>query len=419
MCLFNKKKLLIIVGAGASVEFDLPSVSNIDKSFDDWSNELFTVTSQSKSLYKYLKDEIEIHFNSGTSHIKTETNFEEVLFTALSLYSLNNDFKMNPISAFYDFKCMPEIFDKIRSKQRQVSYNDFEYLNSYLIDKLLDEFRNKCRKLEKSKQNELNILKKFLSELEKDFDLGVLTFNYDNVFLSQLNNPITGFDKSGMFDPSIILKNKNWNFIYHIHGSVHFDIQSTHNGLNDITFKNDLNSNFNQNSMGRSNQISVENQIILTSSIIAGYGKSYQIQKSPFYLYFTDFARKVYEADAILFAGYGFNDIYINNVIAASMDYNRKRPVVVLTYSNDNQNPMNFRNDNWALNLFNCLGKSTMGTKRYTNSTPIIEDLKKNKEFEISSDNNKPISIWHNGFLEACNHPNMILSELKLAKILN
>ncbi len=196
----------------------------------------------------------------------------------------------------------------------------------------------------------------------------MLTFNYDNVFLSQLSNPTTGFDHKGMFDPAIILDNKKWNFIYHIHGSVHFDMQSNSKGLHNITFNCDLSSRFEQNTSGRSGQTTPESQFVLTSNIIAGYGKSYQIQKNPYYIYFTDFAKKIYEADALLFAGYGFSDIYVNNVIAESFNYNRKRPVVVLTYSDHNQDPMQFRHDHWSWNLINCIATNphTMATKNYS-----------------------------------------------------
>ena len=311
-------------------------------------------------------------------------------------------------------KISPNINDGISPTLRPIEYNDFKHLTSYLIDELLKEFRLRCQTITNSKQNELNTLKTFLSELEKHFDIGVLTFNYDNVFLSQLNNPTTGFDKNGMFDPAIGLNNKKWNFIYHVHGSVHFDMRLNSKGLHNVMFNPDLSSSFQQNTSGRSGQTTPESQFVLTSNIIAGYGKSYQIQRNPFYLYFTDFAKKIYEADALLFAGYGFSDTYINNIIAESFDFNRKRPAVVLTYSDNNQDPMQIRQDQWSWNLINCIATNphTMSTKNHS-TAPAIIDLKINREFEISKDADKPLSIWHNGFLEACRNPNLIINELK------
>jgi hypothetical protein len=361
-----------------------------------------------------LKDEIIHYFTSISKPIKTDTNFEEVLYTAMNLYSLNNENKTNPVSAFYDLKTMPQVKDQLGTT-RDVDYTDFKYLTSFLIDELLKEFRNRCLTVMTSKQAELNTLKSFLSELENHFEVGVLTFNYDNVFLSQLNRPTTGFDKTGVFDPAIILK-KKWNFIYHIHGSVHFNMLSNSKGLHNIAFKSDLSSRFHKNTSGKSGQTTPESQFVLTSNIIAGYGKSYQIQKNPFYLYFTDFAKKIYEADAFLFAGYGFSDIYVNNVIAESFDFNRKRPVVVVTCSKDKQDPIQYRyiTDQWAWNLINCIATDPgkMASKNYS-IAPTISDLKTNREFEISKDINRPLSIWNSGFLDACRNPKLIIDELK------
>ena len=115
-----------------------------------------------------------------------------------------------------------------------------------------------------------------------------------------------------------------------------------------------------------------------------------------------------------MFAGYGFNDIYVNNIISESFDFNRNRPVVVLTYSNNSQDPMQFRQDSWAKNLTRTIvtNAHTMSTKNYT-VAPDIADIKRNKEFEVSKDSDKPLSIWHNGFLEACRNPKLIINELK------
>ena len=41
-----------------------------------------------------------------------------------------------------------------------------------------------------------------------------------------------------------------------------------------------------------------------------------------------------------------------------------------------------------------------------------ISELKANKEFEVSNDSKRPLSIWHNGFLEACLNPHLIINEL-------
>lgn len=409
MCIC-KKKLLIVAGAGASVEFGMPSVNKINSLFDDWSNEILSVPLFGESLYTYLKREIENNYNSVVKPIKNQTNFEEVLFTALNLYSIKNPNKSNPISAFSDIKSIPEI--NAFGKLRPIDSHDFITLVQYLIDKLLIEFRNKCSDLQNTKPNEINLVNNFIDKLSDKYDVSILTFNYDNILLNALKNPVTGFDKKGKFNPNLILKENKWNFIYHLHGSVHFDMLTGSCGLHEINFNPDLNSTFQQNASGRSGDVTIEEQMVLSSSIIAGYGKSYQIQRNPYYLYFSDFGRKIYETDALLFAGYGFNDLYINNLIRESFDFNRKRPVVVLTYSQDNEDPMQFRQDNWANQLSNTISVNRFNMSTWKNtSAPEIRQVKLDKTFEVSKDVNKPLSVWHNGFLEACRNPHLIIDE--------
>ena len=75
---------------------------------------------------------------------------------------------------------------------------------------------------------------------------------------------------------------------------------------------------------------------------------------------------------------------------------------------------MQNRFDNWSINLLKCIptNASMMATEKYSFEQAII-DLKYNKEFEISKEPNRPLSIWHNGFLEACRNPDLIINELK------
>jgi hypothetical protein len=153
MCIFKKKKLLIIVGAGASVEFDMPSVSAIDDLFDNWSNQILKIPSQSISLYRYLLNAVKNYYNSVPRPIKTDTNFEEILYTALSASSLNNSNHTNPLSALYDFKTFPQV--EASGTTRDVDSYDFMLLASYLIDELLKEFRSRCTTLTTTKQSEL------------------------------------------------------------------------------------------------------------------------------------------------------------------------------------------------------------------------------------------------------------------------
>jgi NAD-dependent SIR2 family protein deacetylase len=62
-----EQKLLIVLGAGASVEFGMPSVSEVDKLFDKWCSDRYIAVDTNQSYYKYLMEvsQKEHNFESG------------------------------------------------------------------------------------------------------------------------------------------------------------------------------------------------------------------------------------------------------------------------------------------------------------------------------------------------------------------
>jgi hypothetical protein len=172
-----------------------------------------------------------------------------------------------------------------------------------------------------------------------------------------------------------------------------------------------------QNSSGRSGQISTEGAEFPTSSIIAGYGKTSQIQRFPFRTYYSELDRLVSESDAVLFLGYGFGDTHLNHAFAKYRD-ERKRPVVIIDYADDEKmaafggglgdmpqvlaHAMRiFNTENSSMSWGNCRSPYTVG------------DIKKANDFESSTEPLTPLSLWYNGMEEACKNPDKILEKLR------
>lgn len=77
-----KKKLLITVGAGASVEFGMPSVLAVDKILDARAASLFPLAADPTSnLYAFVRDAIAAYYAKHPKPAMAKTvNFEEVLY---------------------------------------------------------------------------------------------------------------------------------------------------------------------------------------------------------------------------------------------------------------------------------------------------------------------------------------------------
>ena len=413
-----KKKLLIINGAGASVEFGMPSVKEIDKLFSQWSNDYCKlVNDANENLYDWVKAKTNEHFisNKITNNID---NFENHLYTmALIESALTNSnhwlYFSNKLKPFIDkFIELPKI-DYFNRNIEIVNDHHFSFLQSYLIDNLLSHFRRLCIDLENSFTDEQLLLKKFYKDLQREFDIGIYNLNYDNVIIRNVDNLKTGFSEINNQLDRNLLHSDDWNFCYHIHGSVHFDMKggTDNTQMHKINWNGDLKSLFSQNSSGRSSQYTSEGIIIKTSSIIAGLGKTNQLLREPFMQYYMTLDKNINEADAILFLGYGFSDLHFNALFEfIRFNQIKNRKVVVVDYANKDTESFQFRQDSWSNGVQQALPFNHYELeKRHIFD---INEFRLKKDFERNSNAKHHIAIWYNGFIEACKNSNKIIQEL-------
>ncbi len=343
--------------------------------------------------------------------------FESLLFTIQQIASISRDIKWEQfnyrLGPFAELKDFPEI-KTYGAIEKKADADDFGNMHRILVDKLVKYMREQCIVMKKNKKTELKQLKYFFSALKKKFQIGFINLNYDNVILSSLPDLATGFDSAGNFDRRKIYR-KKWNFCYHLHGSVHFDMNDTdHTEMHKIGWNPDLNSRFGQNALGRNTNATSEGIDHLNSTIIAGLDKTNQILRDPFRAYYMQLDRLIYESDAILFMGYGFGDNHLNKSFSFIRPGQSKiRKVVVIDFANDNGDGLQFRHDDWSYGLQTTIpfeGRE-MGHKKGESPNGALY-YKKKKILEKSFNTDYPLAVWYNGILEACLFPEKFLAEL-------
>lgn len=412
----SKKKLMVVIGAGASIELGMPSVNEVDCLFSEWAKDGYLlVNNEEKSLYCYIREEVNRHYSLNPKvGLHKETNFEELLYVILQLAAvLGDDNYTLPMNAFWGLKKLPKI--KSLTGEKFVDGNDLRQLCSRLIDKLTTEFRDRCKVSKEKNQESFSYFADFINQLNSDYEVAFVTLNYDNLITQACPSLFTGFNESsGEFEPSGVYERSDWGLIYHLHGSVHFDMYVKPLDMHAIKWNYDLESTFNSNSFGRNSQNTSEGISMPTSVIVAGYAKTNQIQRIPFRTYYSKIDEIANKADAYLFLGYGFNDFHLNNSLYSIRDGAHKKPVVVIDWASDEQDPMQFRHDEWSYNLCRTLRvkASEMATRTYQHAAPDIKDLKAAEEFEVSSNPDYPLSIWYGGFIQACINYTKVKSEL-------
>lgn len=406
--MFRKPKLLIVVGAGASIELGMPSVADIDKIFEDSALKYYSlVSNNNESLYTHVRDEINSGLLGAAGSQRT-TNYEEVLFTLLHLSALSNDYPQYTPKYFLSLNSFPEVIE-FKSTSKKTDSNTLRQLASLMIDDLLKEFRQRCLNVKEKIPDDFDLFKSFFEQLSNDYQLGIFSLNHDNLILQALPTLFNGFDRnSGAFLPEKILKTKKWDFCYYLHGSVHFDMSGDKYNMHGVKWNDNLPaiSDFKQNSSGRSPQITREGIGLPTSAIITGYDKISQMQREPFRTYYNRLDSAILEADAVMYLGYGFSDDHVNTCIKDrynKLTFSNKKPVMVVDWAGDKYDSLHFRRDDWAINLIDTLNLDYKFMSSPGHTAPaLISNLRKNKECEVSNSSDYPVSIWYNGFLELC-----------------
>lgn len=412
----KKKKLLIIVGAGASIDFGMPSVGDVDKLLDKHAGETYPLSSDPASnLYRYCRDMINMYYGgSPKPALRKWTNFEEVLYQINLLISYVSDpWRLRGSNALLRASFLPDVleFDRVKSSDESV----LRRLVNTLMDRLVDHFIDACETAITSKAAKVVELGKFLTAMRDEFEIGVVSLNYDNLITQALPGLHTGFNSAGEFVPMSVLTRTEWNFIYHLHGSVHFAMTGTPHDIHGITWAPSPLKNHAVHADGRNSQDSMEGTPYPMSPFVAGYGKTQQILRQPFRTYFAQVNRLAHEADSMLFLGYGFSDLHLNSAFSEAR--NRARPIVIVDWASDKQDSLAFRQDNWSHNLFKTLPTNAGQMSRPGHiAAASVAELKEEYEFEVSNNPDYPLAVWYNGMLEACRHPEKVLTHLRQPK---
>jgi hypothetical protein len=411
----NRKKLLIILGAGTSVSLGMPSVDQLNKKMEGWAREWSATRSDRINYYQRVAE------NRKQVEPASEPTFENLL---ADMHSLINSFPFEgseflPSSArdpvlmwfraadvFADLNIQPTGGGSKNHRRKIIDQLDFLYV------KLAEYFRTTCIDFSKSgiddPKHAFRHYKRLFIWLRERFDLGIYNLNYDSLAYTAASELFTGFDShTGAFLPSVIAKREQWDFLYHIHGSVHctfksvFRFEDTVFHLRpeeEIVWQSDLsNGEFHYTNGSRRRS---EGRHFQAGSLVAGGWKLEQIQSEPFLSLYSQFPRHVSEADAILIAGYGFADSHINSVLHNHLyrtEPEKRPPIVVIDYAVDRTRlPKRF--DTWASAMTNTLDTVNSGFRHMSYAVDEEDIPDKLRPAQTEFVMVPPIAVWCGGF---------------------
>lgn len=245
------------------------------------------------------------------------------------------------------------VLERLRNvpfNQKEVRFLEILYLNSLsILAGKISSYSYFTKTLDKIGDSEL--LKKsvnyFKFKSSQNF-LRIYTLNYDRIlqriFDSGQIPAFQGFKTEEIipskyhsgFDPIGIHTRTGENCIYHLHGSVFWEIESQNGDVEYFLTYGPVvpdvsNANLNQN-LTEFYEIEKNRRLVL-SSIITGYQKTLRTSVSPFRQMIAAFDRDCLTCDELIIVGYSFGDLHINDIIINSLKQNSKCNVIIIDIS--------------------------------------------------------------------------------------
>ncbi len=435
-----KKKLLVILGAGSSVEQDFPTTEQLDHEVKKWARE-FVINKEPEPIDSYRartradyfdllwknRENYCADFNTELLTTRIKPNYERVLG---DLHALMNGVLSKPYGdpilkwipkadVFSHLKIVPDSPDIDEHGSSKI-FHAVQGQLLHLCTKLVGRIRGNSQLFELELLNgrgtaQFKPYRALFDGLAQDFKIGVYNLNYDTVALNALPEAFVGFNrKSGEFLPAGLLNLKKWGFLYHLHGSVHHrvkvgsrEMEHDNFGLR-VDWDDDLSQERDSDDWKDTKDLSTgtDGKRFLPTSLIAGGWKLDQLQEEPFLTFYSCFPRHVYEADAILIGGYGFGDSHINSVLRNALrskaNEKKRPPVLVLDYEK-NRCPTAKRGGPWPTALGKTLHVPPQSFRSSAHrAQPHWTELPETVptgEFEVSL--HAPVAIWSEGFKSA------------------
>jgi hypothetical protein len=272
---------------------------------------------------------------------------------------------------------------------------------SRLLEGLARHMRAQSQRLDSADTPKKGKYGKLLGGLREKFDVGVYNLNYDTAALGALPGAYTGFDKNGVFEPRAVHERDRWDFVYHLHGSVHHSLDRRF-GDKIVWRRSTLEGEFYDGPEGRRSDSRSDGIKLPRTTLVAGGFKLDQLLVEPFRSFHASLVGHVYAANAILIGGYGFGDAHVNWSLRNRLSTpNTRPPVMVLHRACDKTDPMKYRGDMWAKELGLALGTGMNGhffAEPGNPSDPIPAELAKKDAFEVDAQHR--VALWHGGFIE-------------------
>ncbi len=331
----DKKKLTILLGAGAVIEATGVSTASITKKIIKECKEYKVTPSNRQSVVDYICKEYWEKFGKNdpeyTPYSKAKldvvakyVNFEDIFHVVelLAGYTLP--------SAVKEYTTGYKMFTKFKQK--------FSHVDRISITSTAHKIINVINDIIAEYNEEFTLksdyFREFLQKLEEEYILNIFNLNYDNWCEQSLSSfddgfrTISGYKKLQRFSIDEYRKacENNINTVAHLHGSILMgDAELKRDDINRFAYEDDNDclykyvdyksaANYRLKSF-RSGSNNQAGESLFASNIITGLMKTDKLLWNPLMEYEHHFYQALTTNKRLLIVGYGFPDKYINKML--------------------------------------------------------------------------------------------------------
>ena len=326
MAITKLKRALVVTGAGASLEFGIPSTAGLTKRIEAkvLGND-FLRHCGADCAYVEIRDRLAGYFHGGLPAI----NFEHVYHCAHEL--------------LYTFEPAPSALDQYRpilvpfiERRFAADRAALRALVEHMAKFIFEEVSAACDKPTCS----FSPLADFIDRLRQDYITRVYTTNYDDVLLQAVPDLYTGFGPKPSSDPKRFEPYAFWDAaesdgVFHLHGSVHmgFPFPPPSGGDPGVLYWFDSRADaLPHASFSGSGRSRMDGSRVLRTALITGLDKLSRLQWPPFDHYYARLARDALTADLILIIGSGLFDLHLNTWLNEARRRDPTPPLVFVDY---------------------------------------------------------------------------------------
>ena len=390
MAMKRKKRALVLVGAGASLEFGAPSTAELTKSIgkkvkvDSWLRDC-----GSDHAYREI-------FTILAGYLKGDTcavNFEHVYHCAHELL-----FTFEPDSgAINEYRpiLQPFICRRIETDKRALRA---------LVERMAEFIYKELSAICDKPTTNLDPLTSFLEGLRKDHITRIYTTNYDDFLLQAAPDLYTGFDPKPCTDAKRFDRRAFWqgidaDCVFHLHGSVHLSFphpSDPDTDLGELHWFDDRTTALPHSSYYGTGERRMDGSQIVRAAVITGLDKFSRLQQQPLSHYYASMARDAMTADIIYVIGYGLSDLHLNMWLGEARRMSPVPPLVFIDrWPNDFLIHTAFELERKTIEMFHALRMRVdydhYGGDKYGNGWTLAKD--------------RNCAIWDKGFLAFLNSP--------------